>query len=205
MYFLFDFDGTIADTLNLVRMVPPELEVKYHLPKLADADITALRMLPAQQVFGKLGISPLQLPFFLADIRKLTSEKITTIEMFPGLREVLTQLKTAGHHLSIVTSNSAENVELFLTKHQARDLFDFVHSELNLWGKAAALKNVLKAKKIPPAEAYYIGDELRDIAAAHGAGLRIISVGWGFNAAEALQEARPDFMAAAPEDLLQYI
>ena len=205
MYFLFDFDGTIADTLHLVRAVPPELERKYHLPKLSNDDIAALRNLPAEQVFQKLGISLLKLPFFLADIRKLTTEKITTIEMFSGLKEVLQLLKNSDHHLSVVTSNSAENVELFLAKHNARDLFDFIHSELNLWGKQAALKNVLKTKKIPASETYYIGDELRDIAAAQGAGLRIISVGWGFNTAEALQKAEPDYMAMTPKDLLAYI
>lgn len=205
MYFLFDFDGTIADTLHLVRAVPAELQEKYHLPKLSNDDIAELRNLPAQQVFQKLGISALQLPFFLADIRKLTTKNIASVALFPGLKKVLRELKAAGHHLSIVTSNSAENVELFLAKHEARDLFDFVHSELNLWGKAAALKNVLKTKKIPTTEAYYIGDELRDITAAHDAGLRIICVGWGFNSATALQAAAPDCMADTPEDLRNYI
>ena len=205
MHFLFDFDGTIADTLHLVRAVPPELERKYHLPTLSHDDIAELRNLPAQQVFQKLGISALQLPFFLADIRKLTTENIASVALFPGLKKVLMELKEAGHHLSIVTSNSADNVELFLAKHDARDLFDFVHSELNLWGKAAALKNVLKTKKIPTTEAYYIGDELRDITAAHSAGLRIICVGWGFNSAAALQAAAPDYMADTPEDLRKYI
>lgn len=204
MYFLFDFDGTIADTLSLTKLIREELQEKYHLSAPSDADVASFKNLPAHEVFKKLGLSAIQIPFFLNDLRKITTREIETIEMFTGLKEVLVTLKTKGHHLAIVTSNSQENVELFLAHHAIKDLFEFIHSELNIWGKAAALKNVLKTKKINPDETYYVGDEIRDIVAAGEAGLKIISVGWGFNSTTALLDYTPDFLINKPQELLQY-
>lgn len=205
MHFLFDFDGTIADSFSLTNAIHQSLQTKYHLPSLSEAEFKAFKDLSAQEIFKKSGISMLQLPFFLADVRAETAKRIQTVPTFSGLTETLQQLKAAGHQLAIVTSNSVENVELFLYHHQLQNLFAFVHSELNLWGKAAALKHVLKTKKISPAETYYVGDEIRDITAAKTAGLKIIAVGWGLNSQTALAAQNPDFLITQPNQLLKFL
>ena len=37
-----------------------------------------------------------------------------------------------------------------------------------------------------------MGDEIRDIEAARKAGVRVASVGWGYNHVDALRERQPD-------------
>jgi phosphoglycolate phosphatase len=54
-------------------------------------------------------------------------------------------------------------------------------------------------------EAYYIGDEVRDIAAAAHAGIRSIAVSWGYSDRETLAAERPDHLVDAPEELVRII
>lgn len=52
-----------------------------------------------------------------------------------------------------------------------------------------------------PETAWYVGDEVRDVEAARGAGMRSIAVSWGFNSEMALRAAHPDYIAASPNEL----
>ena len=51
-------------------------------------------------------------------------------------------------------------------------------------------------------DAIYIGDEIRDIQAARSISIRIVSVGWGFNAPIALINKQPDLLITKPQALL---
>jgi phosphoglycolate phosphatase len=48
----------------------------------------------------------------------------------------------------------------------------------------------------------YIGDETRDIEAAHKAGVRVAAVTWGYNNAEMLKRFSPDYLVSRPHELL---
>lgn len=43
-----------------------------------------------------------------------------------------------------------------------------------------------------------MGDEHRDIVACKKAGIKVIWVGWGFDAEEVVKAAKPDFMVYEP-------
>jgi len=205
MQLLFDFDGTIADSLPLTTQVLFELSTKYHLKLLTQAELVEARDSTIKELFAKSGLNLFQLPFFIRDSQKIIANKIHLIKPFPNLAVVLQQLSMAGHKFGIVTSNSTENVMAFLENNQLTDLFEFVHSEKNIWGKAAAFKNVISKHKLSKNEVVYLGDESRDIEASHKAGLKIISVSWGFNSAKLLKTFQPDFLIDKPEELLDII
>ena len=48
------------------------------------------------------------------------------------------------------------------------------------------------ASACTPAQAIYVGDELRDGEAARAAGIAFAAVAWGYSAPEALQAQAPD-------------
>ena len=51
----------------------------------------------------------------------------------------------------------------------------------------------------------YIADEIRDIDACRKAGIKIISVCWGFNSKAALSVKNAEYLAEIPADILRYI
>ena len=68
--------------------------------------------------------------------------------------------------------------------------------------KKRILRKILKAYKIDKSQAFYIGDETRDIDAAKGSDINSVAVTWGFNSATVLARHQPQFIVQKPEDLL---
>ena len=130
--------------------------------------------------------------------------KISSVKIFPQIKYLLLKLKQKKFKLGILSSNSKENIENFL---KANDLliFDFIHSEKNLFGKGKALKSLLKKYNLKKEETVYIGDEVRDIDACRENGIKIISVTWGFNKNEILQLNRPDYLVNRPQEILKIV
>jgi phosphoglycolate phosphatase len=51
----------------------------------------------------------------------------------------------------------------------------------------------------------YVGDEYRDIEAAKAANVKIISVTWGFNSREVLENANSGYIAEDTEEILKLL
>ena len=47
-----------------------------------------------------------------------------------------------------------------------------------------------------------IGDEVRDVDAAHKAGIDSMAVSWGFNSIELLESSAPTHLVHSPEELI---
>ena len=61
------------------------------------------------------------------------------------------------------------------------------------------------ADSLDPREMIYVGDEVRDVKAAHKAGVNIAGVTWGFNTRRSLAELEPRWLLSDPEDLSKLI
>jgi len=200
---IFDFDGTLADTLDAALKIYNDLAPKFHCRTVNLKDKEEFRNKRPQELFKIFGIAWFKLPFLLFKIQKKLHRQIETIKPIEDIVKTLKSLKTLGFNLGILTSNSRENVTAFLIKNDLANLFDFIHSDRNFFGKHKAMQHCLKNKNLSTDSVIYIGDETRDIEAAKKAGLRIIAVSWGFNSREALIKAEPDGMIDKPKDLLE--
>ena len=77
---------------------------------------------------------------------------------------------------------------------------DFVHAGSAVFGKARAIRSVLREHRVDISRVIYVGDELRDLEACRAVGIPMIGVGWGLNAPEAL-EARGAVVVVTQEEL----
>ncbi len=202
--FLFDFDGTVADSITTLVNIFNELADLYHLPrKIKKEDLQHLRQIHLHQIIKDFQIPSSKIPFLLYEGRKKFSQQIPLLQPIKGIKQALSSLKAQGMTLGIVTSNSKGNVYAFLKKNHL-ELFDFIYSEKGLFGKDKVLKHLLQTYKFPLEHTFYIGDEIRDIDAARKTGLKIISVTWGANDKEALIKATPDYLVDKPSELLRF-
>jgi HAD superfamily hydrolase (TIGR01509 family) len=126
------------------------------------------------------------------------------IQLFPGIKEVLLELKKRGFQLGIITSNSRENVLASLAKNGLQDTFTFIYSG-STFGKHKVINKWLRIENINPQEVVYVGDEIRDIDAAKKTGIKVIAVAWGFNSQEALAAQNPNFLIERPQELIEII
>ncbi len=200
---IFDFDGTVADTLDSVVNITNRLAGEYGYKPTTPDELAQIRRLSSREIVKKSGISIFRIPFLLKRVKEYLRDDIQNLNPIEGIKEALTQLKKQGNSLGILTSNSEENVKIFLQKHGMQDLFNFIYSEPTLFRKDKTLKKFIKKNNLSSEEVIYVGDETRDIEASKRIPIRVIAVSWGFNSGEALAQHNPDFLIHKPSELLK--
>lgn len=202
---IFDFDGTIADTVDALVSIANGLAQKFGYIPITQEELALLRNLNSREIIKYSGISILKIPFLVKKVKSELKSKIKELKPISGIKETLVVLKNNGYRLGIITSNSQENVTDFLRVNDLDNLFDFVYSGVTIFGKTTIINNVLKQKQIKSQEVIYVGDETRDIEASKKANIKVIAVTWGFNSQEVLAKQNPDFLIQEPYELLEVI
>lgn len=202
---IFDFDGTIADTLDAIVNISNRLAADFGYKQTSFEEIAHLKNLNSREIIKQSGISIFKVPFLIRKVKAELNKEIQRLETIPGINEALIELKDQGNKLLILTSNSKENVILFLEKNNMQDLFSFIYSGATLFGKSRMINSILKQENINIEQAFYVGDETRDIEAARKSNIKAIAVSWGFNSQEVLAEQNPDFLIHEPNELINVI
>ncbi|MBM3862558.1 MAG: HAD-IA family hydrolase [Verrucomicrobia bacterium] len=202
---VFDFDGTIADTLGETRRIYNGIAPDYGLRPIEEAELPQLRHLSLRQLLDHLGIPKRRVPALISRGTSLLRERISAIGAIDGMHEAIDRLRPHVERFGILTSNSAANVDLFLRANDLREHFDFISSTSKLTGKAKHLRAIRKTFSLRPEEILFIGDELRDLKAARKAGIPMAAVTWGFNSLESLAAEKPEHLFTHPSQFLSLL
>lgn len=208
-YIIFDFDGTIADTLPFSFQKFLEIARLLQIDNLSDKEIIKeIRSKNYQELLkGSFKKAWLKLPYVVNMIKNMQVElekEMKNIKFFPGIKKFLFDLKKEGYKLAIISSNRVENINVFI-KHNDLDIFDFVHGKTDLFGKAGYLKKFLQDFKLEKSEVIYIGDEIRDVEACKKTGIKMIGVSWGLHTVKALRKAGVDYIAKKPVEIMKIL
>lgn len=201
---IFDFDGTVGDTIHFIYKVANELATEYGFEHVTKEEFDILRAKSPFEIIAQLKIPFWKIPFILHKGRDRLKRHMRNAPYIPGIRDVLLKLKLQGYVLGMLTSNSQENVDIFLKKNDLHT-FDFINTENNIFGKQFSLRNIIQNRKLDITKTIYVGDEVRDIEACQTVGLDIISVTWGFNAKKLLQKYNPTYIVDKPVELLMLL
>lgn len=197
---IFDFDGTIANTLDSIIDIMNNLSVEFGFRKIRDEDVEYLRGKRPREILKHLGISLFKLPFVIRKTRREINSHIALLSPSVDLLPVLKLLKENGCQIGIVTTNIEENVKKFLHANNL-DQFDFFYTAKKVFGKDRTISKIIKDMKLEKSNVYFIGDEVRDIEAGKKAGIKTIAVSWGYNTRDALDKEHPDYLIDSPLEL----
>jgi len=195
---LFDFDGTLVDTTELI----------YQSMRHAAGEVLG-REIPRETLMANVG-QPLPRQMELLDAERaeslLESYRIhneehhdSLIGEFPGVERNLARLCAGGVRVAVVTSKRRPSVEMALNRFPGLgEVVDrFVTMEDTTEHKpspAPLLKGLEFLGGIPPDEAAYVGDSPFDVAAAKAAGVISVAVSWGAFSEDTLRAAEPDHL-----------
>lgn len=182
-----------------------ELSGKYGGRKIDQKDIAHLSDLSIPDRLRSLDVSLYKLPALIIEAKREYKKRVVGLQPVEGIKEILFELKDNGFSLGILSSNTTENIQMFLDAYELA-VFDFIHSATNLFGKHKAITNMARKFQIDRNQMLYVGDELRDVQACKKFGVKIVAVTWGFDSAHLLAAAKPDFLCDSPQaiaDLLR--
>ena len=195
---LFDFDGTLVDTTELI----------YQSMRHASGEVLG-REIPRQILMANVGQPlPRQMELLdaehaeaLLDSYKLHNEHNhdALIQEFPGVEESLARLRSAGVAVAVVTSKRRPSVQMALKNLPGLgEVVDqWVTMEDTTEHKPRPeplLKGLELLGNVPREEGAYVGDSPFDAAAAKAAGVKSVAVSWGAFSEETLREAEPDYL-----------
>ncbi|MGA0351415.1 MAG: HAD-IA family hydrolase, partial [Acholeplasmataceae bacterium] len=200
---LFDFDGTIADTMSMTYHIYEKMAQKYGMPVLSREVIQAYKKLPLQERLNKQGIPFYMVPKLLSESQVLQKEFKDEAIPFEGMIDVLNELSET-FKLIIISSNHKKFIKYFLKSYDI-SFFDKVFGKAALFGKASVIKKALKKLGYKKSEAIYVGDETRDIMACRELGIDLISVSWGYDDISLLEKEEASMIAKTPNDIKSFV
>jgi pyrophosphatase PpaX len=201
---LFDLDGTVVDTVELI------VESFRHATRtvlgreLPDTHILAGVGQTLRAQMERLSVEHAQ---ELYDVYREYNHRRhdELIRGYEGIEEALRELRAAGRRLGLVTSKSRDTTQMAFRAVGLAEHFDAVVTASDTAEHKPApgpLLLCLDLLEAAPDRAIYIGDSPFDIQAGAAAGMATAAVAWGVFGREALLEARPDHWLERPHDLV---
>ena len=200
---IFDFDGTLADSLPWFRASFQDMIARFDLAPVRDDEVEGLRGLSAREIMARLNVSMWQLPAIVSDMRKRKLAAASEISLFSGIPAMLADLQRLGIKTAIVSSDSEASVRKVLGPAAAKiNRFDCGAA---MFGKHWKFSRVARKLGVKPSETICIGDEIRDIEAAKAAGMDSGAVAWGYALPSALQAAGATYLFNSVEEMMQQL
>lgn len=198
---IFDFDGTLADSEEVILSVLEQLADKHDLPRVKREEIHQLIKLPIIERLKHLKIPLYMIPLLTPEFFRIYRQKFSEITLFDGMREVIENLVDRGYSLFIISSNQEKIIRKFVQDYQLEGISDIICSR-NIFGKDKIINRFLSSRRLKTDDVIYIGDEHRDITACKKCGVKIIWVSWGCDDEELAKKANPNYIAHTPHDIL---
>ncbi len=201
---LFDLDGTVLDTVELIRASHEHALREVLGVTLSDEELMAGIGTPLREQMVTFDAERAD---ELYDTYRVWNHANTArlAARYDGVDEVLLELESEGARLGIVTSKSRDAVDLVLTALPAPIIWDVVitHDDSTLRKPhPAPIRLALERLGATPEDAVYIGDSPFDLQAAAAAGCAAIGVTWGVFRREALEPTAPLVIVDTPAELL---
>ena len=198
---IFDFDGTLADSLDWFRTSFHEVIARFDLTPVTAEELEQMRGLSAREIMARLNVSMWQLPAIVSDMRKRKLAAASETSLFAGIPAMLSDLQRQGIKTAIVSSDSEASVRQVLGP--ANSLITCFDCGAAIFGKHWKFRRVARRLGAKPADTICIGDEIRDIEAARAAGMDSGAVAWGYALPTALQAAGPTHLFNSIEEMMQ--
>jgi phosphoglycolate phosphatase len=205
MMIVFDFDGTLADSLSvMLDIYNQEMAPKWGLKPVTAEDWHMLRQSSMTKGMRYIGVKPYQIARLLTEGRRLVKAHAHEIKLFPGVVELIEQLVGDGHTLYALSTNDQALIREVLAEAGIAEYIDVLKSP-RVFGKANSLRRLLKQTGTDPVDAWMIGDEVRDMVAAKRVGMNALAVTWGFQPEITLAALQPEAIAHELNDIPKLI
>lgn len=208
---LFDWDGTLVDSKRVILASYRDATEKVLGKAFPDTPEEIALILPmrAQESFPMLAegkADPAVLTQAYHEAYLVNSERWGGA--FAETRSTLDALKAQGLVLGIVTSKSRDRVDADMERFQMHGLFSvMVSGDQSVERKPhpGPVLDAIRELGLDASSVVMVGDGPQDVRAGRGAGATTVACTYGFHGRDECEEAEPDFLIDAIEELLPVI
>ena len=197
--FIFDFDGTLADTapdiLSIIKTVIRDAGIKV------PACSTEIIGPPLEQIFASLlpGTEKEQLNSLVAAYRaKYRTCGFPFTRVFTGIPNILQQIYRHGKPAFIATNKPCSVSKALLESKSLLHFFKDVVSRDSIPGRCLSKRQMLEylgdKYSLNASSALMIGDSVLDMEGARQAGMCSAAVLYGYGSPQQLRETGPDLL-----------
>jgi pyrophosphatase PpaX len=200
---LFDFDGTLIDTEEVILDCYREAALELWGEELSE-DVVRRNMSRTLREASVSVAGDQADSFFDAYVSHSLERHAEAVFAYDGVTEMLWRLRDAGARMGIVTSKLRPSVDLVLDQVSYGPAFEVIVTVEDTEGHKPEPDPILCALqrlKVSPEAAIYVGDSPYDILAARAAGVASGAALWGLHQADDLLELWPDHAFASPAEV----
>jgi phosphoglycolate phosphatase len=206
---VFDWDGTLADSVSQILACKQYLAKKYGLPLPNEKIVRQVLGMPFEQALANCfpAADTILLHQLGQEFHTLMQQDEYQAALFPQAKETLLRLKKQGIKLAAATSKDRRELDKALRYHQLCDIFDITccGKEYQEKPQPAMLMYMMQALQVEPSECLMIGDTVTDLLFAANAGVKAVGVTFGAHMPLALQSLHPFALISAWSQLSNVI
>jgi phosphoglycolate phosphatase len=198
--FLFDFDGVIADSMQLYEEMTRRCFDAIGKPITKNhQDFLNLFNENFYEAIQRKGVS-------IDEFNDAAKQIVPTIDYsgvtaFEGVMPVLRELKKKNV-LIIVSSNNVHAIMAILSIINLSSCFDDILGADFRLSKVDKIIYAMEKWNVSYNRTFFVGDTTGDIIEAKEAGVKAVAVTWGWHTKEKLEKAKPDVLIDSPRQLL---
>lgn len=206
---IFDFDGTLADTVAGICSTARTVLLSHGVPEAELERVPLIIGPPFPQAFSLVfGLSEKEAAQVTAEYRAIYQGLgLAGWPLYPGVRELLEDLRAAGRRLAVASSKRDPLVARAVADNGVAGLFDVCRGKLSddETSKAQTIAAVIDELGLTPADAVMVGDRHHDVDAAAEVGVPCVGVTYGGTAAEGELEGAGACAVASSVDELRRV
>lgn len=190
---VFDLDGTLVDSLpDIVWSFQAAFEAT-RLPVPEEAAVRALIGAPLEEMAAAFVTGDEAIEGVCDAYRRIYPEHFTDrTAPFPGVPELLDELRAAGYRTAVATTKRSWMARRLVDAVGLADRLDHVQGTDGIPHKPAPDVVLAALAALDAQGTWMVGDTVGDLLAGRAAGLRTYAVSWGTHDAERLASVRPD-------------
>jgi HAD superfamily hydrolase (TIGR01549 family) len=203
---IFDVDGTLASTNDLIFKSFRYLSNKYLNKSFTNEEIMEL-FGPPENVIIKEWTGD-NYDAARKDYYDYYTRNHHLANLFPGIKEILTYIKSKNILLAIFTGKGKEAATITLQKLEVYDYFDMIITGDDVKEhkpSAEGINNFIKKFNLDKARVLMIGDASPDFKAARSAGVKIASVLWDHYVKKEVKSLNSDFLFNTVNEFKKFI